>query len=524
MKEINSVVYSEKEPSKECLWLHYVNDKLTLEAFGNTGWVSVQESELSKIGNLEDLATEAKNSLVEAINEVAEGGSSGGGMVEITYSELKSLRDNNKLVPGTQYRITDYHCTTSQENTTSADHQFDIIVTADSESVLNENARAIQHEGDTYFANSKLEAWELKYCLNNDRGRFAWAVHNSGYLVEDVLFEDANKNIIIEGESYHIFEESGISIDEPGGWALGKKEDTFIWLYNNDGEVVSDGEVGEEVKWVEAEYGTGIIYYMKDEFGNECPYDFKNIQFYRWWNEDKQMWCDTNGDEDNFVAAYTFSSRGDSETTSFTDCSLSGSNQVYSNIIKKLHNGYNSGLILNNICFFGAECSKNIFENDCKEISFGEGCSHNIFGSACRGNSFMEYCSGNSFGVGCTYISFMANCENNSFGNRCRNITFGNRYNRNSFGKECEDIEFLDDTSGAPGNYFSCNTLEDCVRLVTLYTTSTSEEVDVRNYHIKSSVGGYARIEVTRGLTYDTTIARNSSGVLKTYCEADLLS
>lgn len=73
MKEINSVVYSEKEPSKECLWLHYVNGKLTLEAFGNTGWVSVQESELSKIGNLEDLATEAKNSLVEAINEVAEG-------------------------------------------------------------------------------------------------------------------------------------------------------------------------------------------------------------------------------------------------------------------------------------------------------------------------------------------------------------------------------------------------------------------------------------------------------------------
>jgi hypothetical protein len=23
--------------------------------------------------------------------------------------------------------------------------------------------------------------------------------------------------------------------------------------------------------------GTGVIYYMKDEFGNECPYDFKNI-------------------------------------------------------------------------------------------------------------------------------------------------------------------------------------------------------------------------------------------------------
>jgi len=25
--------------------------------------------------------------------------------------------------------------------------------------------------------------------------------------------------------------------------------------------------------------GKGVIYYMKDEFGNECPYDFKNIVY-----------------------------------------------------------------------------------------------------------------------------------------------------------------------------------------------------------------------------------------------------
>jgi hypothetical protein len=27
------------------------------------------------------------------------------------------------------------------------------------------------------------------------------------------------------------------------------------------------------------EKGKGVIYYMKDEWGNEAPYDFKNIQF-----------------------------------------------------------------------------------------------------------------------------------------------------------------------------------------------------------------------------------------------------
>lgn len=74
-----------------------------------------------------------------------------GEVVKITYSELKALRDNSKLIPGQQYRIIDYVTTTAQENTQSAGHQFDIIVTADDEKTLNENARAAIHEGDEYF-------------------------------------------------------------------------------------------------------------------------------------------------------------------------------------------------------------------------------------------------------------------------------------------------------------------------------------------------------------------------------------
>ena len=77
-------------------------------------------------------------------------------MVEITYSKLVKLRKNSQLIPGQQYRITDYVTTTTQNNTQSAGHSFDIIVTADDVNVLNENARAIQHDGDTYFSNSDL--------------------------------------------------------------------------------------------------------------------------------------------------------------------------------------------------------------------------------------------------------------------------------------------------------------------------------------------------------------------------------
>lgn len=142
-----------------------------------------------------------------------QGGNGGGGgstpaqlAVSTTYAALKALRDGGNLVPGTWYRITDYACTTTQQDTMSANHAFDIIVRADDESHLNENAFAAHHDGDNYFADCKLEAWQLKYCLDNDTDRFAWA---------------------------------------------------------------------------DTTNGTGVVYWMKDEFENECPYDFKNIQFSR---------------------------------------------------------------------------------------------------------------------------------------------------------------------------------------------------------------------------------------------------
>lgn len=128
-------------------------------------------------------------------------------MVELTWAELKALRDNNQLVKGMQYRITDFVTTTAQARTQSANHPFDIIVVADDVNKLNENARAINHAGDTYFANSKLSSWKIKYCLDNDTNRFAWA---------------------------------------------------------------------------DATNGKGVIYRMIDEFDNDCPYDFKNIQFARY--------------------------------------------------------------------------------------------------------------------------------------------------------------------------------------------------------------------------------------------------
>lgn len=127
--------------------------------------------------------------------------------IETTHSELKSLRDNSELIPGHFYRITDYVTTTTDSESRSAGHPFDILVFALDNAHLSEEAYATQHEGDTYFANSNLHAWKLRYCIDNDNTRFNWANTN---------------------------------------------------------------------------YGKGVIYRMIDEFDNDLPFDFKNIQFKRY--------------------------------------------------------------------------------------------------------------------------------------------------------------------------------------------------------------------------------------------------
>ena len=114
--------------------------------------------------------------------------------VKATYKEMTEMRDQGKLIPGQYYQITDYVTTVSttpDPNTgmvmvRSAGNQFDILVRADSATVLNEQAWAVQHDGNTYFQNARLEAWQLKYTLDNDGNRYDWADTEQG---KGVIYE-----------------------------------------------------------------------------------------------------------------------------------------------------------------------------------------------------------------------------------------------------------------------------------------------------------------------------------------------
>lgn len=91
-------------------------------------------------------------------------------LVVTTHAELKAMRDAGKLTPGALYRITDYQCTTTQKNTRSAGHQFDIVLLALSEHKLAEEGWAMMHETLVFkvtFSNSVIEECYLRYLEDN---------------------------------------------------------------------------------------------------------------------------------------------------------------------------------------------------------------------------------------------------------------------------------------------------------------------------------------------------------------------
>lgn len=438
-----------------------------VEATGGGGSVSAEETDEIAASVEESIMTQYGTSIAQLGLELSEIG-----LKKVTWAELKSLRDNGQLKAGNWYRITDYECTTSQDNTRSAGHRFDVIVLALDEHTLSKEARACLHEGDTYFENSHLEAWKIWYSLDNDETRFAWA----------------------------------------------------------------------------DEEGHGVIYRMIDEWGNDVPYDFKNIQFVRALNEDGEY--DPENGDDTWV--YTFNGKNlnngelyditstphkiseetrqaaldDGDSTEEGD--LCYNNKIAINILKDSLDCKTTKLSLNNIVFlcvsydfgyyegycsssclsntFDSDCYNNTFGNECSDNTFGYYCFSNTLGNGCCSNKFGERCNGNTLGNGCCFNKFGEMCYSNKLGDRCSSITFGYGCHTNTFGNDCYSNTFVESSfhntfgngcySNTFGYYCQFNKLGDWCSSITFgdecydntFGTSTSIKSYMRNITLGNGV------------------------------------
>jgi hypothetical protein len=513
-------------------------------------------------------------------------------MIEVTYNELKSLRDNSKLIAGQQYRITDYECTTIQNGTSSAGHRFDIIVTADSVNTLNENAKACINENDEYFRkveieqiinnatfkqnityndiidyysfcvdcdeteynglkprdilieigykennkgiivpvfyktdesmledegtdyndtffysgtyeldgivydkwrkiedtgqftwdsgqqkyiltnrvvdatitektneiNSLLNNWEIKYCLDNDTNRFAWADNKkipSIYTDDDYWF-DYSGTITIEGITYHSW------CNEQATNDFGVQ--TFLLLTNTNEvdeiplnsiiDVLIDDTVEFEYSTVlsksNGKGGKGVIYYMKDEYNNEAPYDFKNILFHN-----SYTFSFYDASNDILLDASIFGNNGTLvddtgmvvgvRNNQIKEYVLNGKQFLNFNILNSDYN-YEGGLFYG---YIGNTFKENCYDNhlnDCCHYNYFIESYSNYFGTDILNNNFITFI--NSRVANYFERNYVNNVDDCSFGEYISNQVFTNlslKIFENNYTKiELKDISNLE--------------------------------------------------------------------------------
>ena len=426
-------------------------------------------------------------------------------LVNITYSELKSLRDSSKLIPGRWYRITDYECTTSTNGTSSAGHQFDIVVLALSNNSLSEEARAIQHEGDTYFANCNLAGWKIWYCLDNDNTKYTWADTANG---KGVIY-----HMIDEWQNDCPYDFKNIMFNRTvtaGTLNINGAYYTFSWV-NEANEVQDASIVGQTLTNDE-----GSVYGVHDNLINAS--DAYNLGI-----NNNTMALALKGNV--FVSEY-----------SFGNGFFYG---IYGNHLAT--NCYNN--TFGNYCYdnsFGNNCHDNTFGNDCHDNtfgnycvgnsfgddyesnSFGNNCHDNTFGNDCYHNSFGNYCVGNSFGDDYESNTFGNDCHDNTFGNDCYHNSFGNYCDGNSFGNYCDGNSFGNSCyRNSFGNYFKYNALGNNIQYIEI-PTEKIYNTQILNGTKGTSSTNKLTIEPTPNANYPQYVARNSSGAIKIWNPADL--
>ena len=286
-------------------------------------------------------------------------------------------------------------------------------------------------------------------------------------------------------------------------------------------------------QWADTANGKGVIYRMIDEWQNDCPYDFKNVQFKRYKatalneviNESiNGQYYAYNGEmmnveianKEDFVWAYTFtlidenadwvdySIKKEGALNTETDwgyfkqckigrCEYNHIRRIYT-VVTIDYACYRT-LMLNNIVLiatmneesglsgemqmndFGAGNYNMTVKDNPEKNTFGNKCYNNIvgsydntFGNSCDNNTFGNDCKRNTFGNGVSWNTFGNGVSWNTFGNDCGVNTFGNNCYYNTFGNSCDNNTFGNSCdSNTFGNSCDSNTFGNYVRYLTVF-------------------------------------------------------
>ena len=241
---------------------------------------------------------------------------------------------------------------------------------------------------------------------------------------------------------------------------------------------------------------TGTIYYMKDEWGNECGYDFKNITFLS-----------------GVVYVFTFGSN-------LVDDSLLGNS--YNNVVAPKLSGKKYYLPLNVFgtgCYnnkLGSNCGSNTFGNNCHTNTLCSASTFNTFGNDCYSITLDEFCNGNTFSAACFDIILCKRCSYNTFNNGGYRHKLGYSCSYNTLnvpygctlGNECS-YNNIGESAGIVtiGNYSSYNVINAANEVYIGINCNSNEFIGTSGSGISSSVVLIVRDNVSGFDLYDNVLA-----------------
>lgn len=381
------------------------------------------------VATVVDSAPEA----LDTLKEIADITNTLTNCVNVTYYELGTLINTNKLQCGTWYRITDFVTMVDPSDSTirSAEHPFDILVLALSNSKLSCDAYATQHDGDTYFQNSNLNAWKLKYSYFNSPQHsgdvdYGWADHSGSGKGVIYYMQDEFRNVAPYDFKNLQFKIGLKSIAQTGDtlWCNfnPSNNDTTSWLYT-----------------FQAAFGGDLTIANPDCRDNIIEWeDYSRIRkniFH------SAAWCNRIGkySENNYIGAGSYNNTVTGyNNLIFNGCCRVNLTSAHGNIIKNgssdIDIASNSSyvydapnvIIASHFIKIGESCYSNNFNNNCYDITLDCNCTDNTFNDGCHDIKLGKTCNGNIFGSSCDGCTFGTNCDGNKIGNNCIYIIFEN--------------------------------------------------------------------------------------------------
>lgn len=361
-------------------------------------------------------------------------------------------------------------------------------------------------------------------------------------------------DLILTAETVNSLNESASAIHHAGDTYFNRSRLTaWVVKYSIDNDTT-------RYKWA-SRSGKGVIYYLRDEYGNECHYDFKNIVF---------RYSDSY-DKSNIVKGTSYYTFTLNNGGGVQDYSLDG-RWCRNNMIDSCrdYNGIEvlpANVFVNTNSF--AYCYENKIGVDSYYNTFGNSCCRNVLGYNCYYNHFPNYyqeniignnssdnmfnadyiygnIAGNGFsrniadgiimettiGNNCSDNRILGSLINSKIGNNCQCNIFKNA-NGVVYGDNCCYNVFML-TMPEDFDYYNINVelLIDCENIIlsgsNYQNVIVCSDGYIRNVNISRNVQGswegYNVIEVpcVEG-NHELKVSIDSEGITKTYCEADLI-